>query len=312
MNVLITGGSGFVGSRLTDILRQEQDHVYILSRSERDSDHPFVHYIKYDPDRPEDESWMEDMPLKVDAIYNLAGASLEEKWTDEHKEEILNSRVAVTRMLRRWVEQADITPKVLVNASAIGYYPVSKSVRYTEADQFAPHDFLSRAVVAWEGEAKKFEDLGIRVVCARFGLILDAKEGALPKMSIPYRLGAGGPLGSGEQWYSWIHIDDLLNALLYVAVHSEISGPVNFTAPMPLRQKQFSKYLSSALGRPDFFKTPAFLIEKILGEQSLLILKGQYVLPEVLLENDFKFLFPTLEIALEDIFDLADKKKTVG
>ncbi|MFC3420257.1 TIGR01777 family oxidoreductase [Salinicoccus hispanicus] len=312
MNVLITGGTGFVGSKLAEILKQEYDHVYILTRSERTSEHPYVHYVKYDPDHPEDDAWMEEMPLKVDVIFNLAGASLQEKWTDQHKEDIYNSRIDVTRMLRRYASQAEVTPGVLVNASAIGYYPVSKSVRYTEADTFAAHDFLSTVVTAWENEARRFEDLGVRVVCARFGLILDSEEGALPKMSIPYRLGAGGPLGSGEQWYSWIHIDDVLNALLYTAVHSNIRGPVNMTAPMPLRQKQFSKYLSSALGRPDFFKTPAFLIRKVLGEQSILILKGQYVLPEVLMENDFKFVFPTLEIALENIFDLEDKKKTVA
>ncbi|GAB3065686.1 TIGR01777 family oxidoreductase [Salinicoccus sesuvii] len=312
MNALITGGTGFVGSKLAEILRQEYDHVYILTRSKKTSEHPYVHYVEYNPDYPEDDSWMKEMPLKVDVIFNLAGASLQERWTDEHKEAIYNSRIDVTRMLRRYAEQAEVTPGVLVNASAIGYYPVSKSVRYTESNTFAAHDFLSTVVTAWENEACRFEDLGIRVVCARFGLILDSKEGALAKMSIPYRLGVGGPLGSGEQWYSWIHIDDLLNALLYTAVHPEIKGTVNMTAPLPLRQKQFSKYLASALGRPDFFKTPAFLIEKILGEQSILILKGQYVLPEVLMENDFKFVFPTLEIALEDLFDLQDKKKTIS
>ncbi|GAA3733746.1 TIGR01777 family oxidoreductase [Salinicoccus jeotgali] len=304
MNVLITGGSGFVGSRLTKILQEENDHVYILTRSDRKSEHPFVHFIKYNPDDPSDDSWMQDLPLKVDIIYNLAGASLQEKWTDSHKAAIYESRMKVTRMLRMWAEQAEITPQVLVNASAIGYYPVSENVQYDEGDAFVEHDFLSEVVVAWEAEARKFEALGTRTVFTRFGLILDKDEGALPKMALPYKMGVGGPIGSGNQWYSWIHIEDLLNALLFVGVHSEISGPVNLTAPMPLRQKHFSKYLSTALGKPDFFHTPSFLIEKLLGEQSMLILKGQYVLPEVLMENDYKFLFPTLEIALEDLYEL--------
>ncbi len=303
MNVLITGGTGFIGNRLAEIFKTEHDHVYILSRIEHRAEHPYLHYIKYDPDHPDDTAWMNEMPKKIDIIYNLAGASLQEKWTDAHKEEILESRIEVTRMLHKWIAKAEITPPVLVNASAIGYYPVSESARFDEDDTFAPHDFLSSVVTAWEKEAQKTAEHGVRVVCARFGLILDDQEGALPKMITPYKFGAGGTLGSGNQWYSWIHIDDLLNALLFAGVNEEISGPVNMTAPMPYRQKQFSTYLSSALGKPNFFKTPAFLLEKLLGEQSILILKGQYVMPEVLMKNDFKFVFPTLEIALENLFE---------
>lgn len=302
MNVLITGGTGFIGSRLTDILMEEQDHVYMLSRGDHYTEHPYVHYIQYDPENPDNDDWMEKMPKKIDVIYNFAGASLQERWTESHKKEIMHSRVNVTRMLKKWAEQSEIKPGVLVNASAIGYYPTSQIVHYDESHTFAPHDFLSEVVVSWEKEAEKFEDLGIRVVAARFGLILDKDNGVLPKMVLPYKFGAGGKLGSGGQWYSWIHIEDLLNGLLFAAAHQEISGPVNMTAPTPHRQAQFSAYLSSVLGKPDFFKTPEFLISSVLGEQSILVLKGQHVLPEVLMENDFKFIFPTLEIALEDIF----------
>lgn len=309
MNVLITGGTGFIGGKLAEILKDEHDHVYILSRSEHYSEHPYLHYIKYNPDNPDDFTWMNEMPKKVDIIYNFAGASLQDKWTDEHKEEIFDSRIDVTRMLNKWIAKTEITPSTLVNASAIGYYPVSKSARFDENDTFAPHDFLSSVVTAWEREAKKASEHGVRVVCARFGLILDAENGALPKMVLPYKLGAGGRLGSGDQWYSWIHIDDLLNALLFAGVNEEISGPVNMTAPMPHRQKQFSIYLAAALGKPNFFKTPGFLLEKVLGEQSILVLKGQYVVPEILMKHDFKFVFPTLEIALEDLFEPEEKSK---
>ncbi|WP_017547898.1 TIGR01777 family oxidoreductase [Salinicoccus carnicancri] len=300
MNVLITGGTGFIGGKLIEILKEEHDHVYILSRGNHTSEHPYLHYIKYNPD---DDTWMADMPKHIDIIYNFAGASLQHRWTDAHKQEILDSRIDVTRMLNRWVEQAETTPDVLVNASAIGYYPVSESARFDEEDAFAPHDFLSSVVTAWEREAQKCSKHGVRVVLARFGLILDSEQGALPKMAMPYRLGAGGTLGSGNQWYSWIHVDDLLNALLFAGVNKDIEGPVNMTAPTPHRQKQFSVYLAAALGRPSFVKVPGFLIEKVLGEQSMLILKGQYVKPEVLMEHDFKFIFPTLEIALEDLFE---------
>ncbi|KKK34148.1 hypothetical protein WN59_11250 [Salinicoccus sediminis] len=303
MNVLITGGTGFIGGKLTEILKKEHDHVYILSRGNHSSEHPYLHYIKYDSDKPDDDTWMADMPKHIDIVYNFAGASLQHRWTDAHKQEILDSRIDVTRMLNRWVEKAGIKPDVLVNASAIGYYPVSESARFDEGDAFAPHDFLSSVVTAWEWEAQKCAEHGVRVVLARFGLILDSGQGALPKMAMPYKLGAGGKLGSGNQWYSWIHVDDLLNALLFAGVNKDIEGPVNMTAPMPHRQKQFSVYLAAALGRPDFIKTPGFLIEKVLGEQSMLILKGQYVMPEVLMKHDFKFIFPTLEVALEDLFE---------
>jgi len=303
MNVLITGGTGFIGGKLTETLMEEHDHVYILSRGKHTSEHPYLHYIKYDPENPDDDTWMEGMPKKIDIIYNFAGASLQHRWTDAHKQEIFDSRISVTRMLERWIRKAEITPDALVNASAIGYYPVSKSVRFDEEDAFAPHDFLSSVVTAWEKEAQKCSEHGVRVVLARFGLILDSEQGALPKMAMPYKFGAGGTLGSGDQWYSWIHIDDLMNALLFAGVNKDIKGPVNMTAPMPHRQKYFSVYLSSALGRPNFVKIPGFLIEKVLGEQSMLILKGQYVMPEVLMEHDFKFIFPTLEIALEDLFE---------
>lgn len=302
MNVLITGGTGFIGGKLAEILKEEHDHVYILTRSGHSSQHPYLHYIKYNPDNPDDFKWVNEMPKKIDIVYNLAGASLQSRWTDAHKEEILDSRLEITRMINKWIAKTEITPHTLVNASAIGYYPVSKSTSFDEKDEFAPHDFLSSVVTAWEGEAEKISEHGVRVVFARFGLILDDEEGALPQMVMPYKFGAGGTLGSGEQWYSWIHIDDLLNALLFAGVNEEISGPVNMTAPMPHRQQQFSIYLSSALGKPNFFKTPGFLIEQLLGEQSTLVLDGQYVRPEVLMQNDFKFIFPTLEIALEDLF----------
>lgn len=303
MNVLITGGTGFIGGKLTEIIKEERDHAYILTRGNHQTEHPYVHYIKYNPGDPDDNAWMRDMPKKIDIVYNLAGASLQNKWTEEYKEEILDSRLNVTRLLNKWIAQAEIKPDTFVNASAIGYYPVSKSARFDENDTFAAHDFLSSVVVAWEKEAMKISEYGVRVVCTRFGLILDDEAGALPQMVMPYKFGAGGKLGSGEQWYSWIHIDDLLNALLFVGVNEDISGPVNMTSPMPLRQKQFSIYLGSVLGKPSFFTTPGFLLEKLLGEQSILVLKGQYVMPEVLMKNDFKFIFPTLEVALEDLFD---------
>lgn len=302
MNILITGGTGFVGSKLTEILSEERDHVYILTRSKKTSDHPFIHYIQYDPGNIEDTSWHDEMPGHIDTIYNLAGESLTQLWTEEAKERIFESRVNVTKILYKYVEAATVKPSVLVNASAIGYYPVSESVEYDESHSFHPVNFLAEVVSAWEHEAWKFKELGTRVVVTRFGLTLDGDEGVLSIMALPYKFGLGGKVGSGEQWYSWIHIDDLLNGLLYVTVKEDIEGPVNLTAPIPLRQNQFSSYLSSILGKPDVMKVPRFVVEKALGDLSVMVVKGQKVLPQMLLDHDFKFLFPSLDLALEDIY----------
>lgn len=302
MNILITGGTGFVGSRLCEVLVEERNHVYILSRGEHKSEHPFIHYIKFNPDDVNDLSFKEALPLNIDVVYNFAGASLSKIWTESHKEAILHSRVNITKLLFNWAEKAEIKPGVLINASAVGYYPTSESVSYSEDDVFSPSNFLSSVVTAWENQALKFESLGTRVVFARFGLVLDKDEGVLPLMALPFKFGAGGNIGSGNQFYSWIHHEDLVNALLYAMADTELTGPVNMTAPMPLRQAHFAKYLGMALGRPTAVTTPAFIFKTVLGDQSMLIVKGQKVIPEKLLARDFKFNYPTLDIALDEIY----------
>lgn len=302
MNILITGGTGLVGSRLTEVLVEERNHVYILSRSEHSDDHPFIHYIKYDPDDINNLSWTEELPLNVDAVYNFAGASLQKKWTDSHKEEIMDSRINTTRLLYNWVKNSEIKPGVLVNASAVGYYPTSEHATFTEEDEFQPSNYLASVVTAWEKEALKFEEFGTRVVLGRFGLVLDKDEGVLPMMALPFKFGAGGKIGTGRQFYSWIHLEDLINSLLYALAVEELDGPVNMTSPVPLKQEQFAKYLGMALGKPTIVRTPGFLFKTVLGDQSILIIRGQKVIPEKLLANEFKFNYPTLDIALDDIY----------
>ncbi|MFD2830237.1 TIGR01777 family oxidoreductase [Corticicoccus populi] len=302
MNILVLGGTGLIGSRLVNALAGEEYHIYVLTRGKKTSSDPFIHYVQYSPDDITDTSWHSEIPDDIEIIYNLAGATLNQKWTDSAKEDILNSRINVMKVLERFVEE-NSPPKVLVNASAIGYYPVSEHVEYDEADVFTPNDFLQKVVHVWENHAARFESYGIRVVRGRIGLVLSKDGGALPLMEKPYKLGVGGPIGSGRQWYSWIHIDDLVNAFLYTGADKTISGPVNFTAPAPLRQKQFSSYLSAALKRPDKFHTPKFMLNKVLGERAVLVVKGQKVMPNVLLEHHFKYLYPTLDLALENIYE---------
>lgn len=302
MNILMTGGTGLVGSHVRDALVEDRHHVYILSRGEHTSDHPFIHYIKYDPDNVSDLSFAESLPMNIDAVYNFAGASLSKMWTDSHKEAILDSRINVTTLLYNWAEQAEIKPGVLINASAVGYYPTSETVSYTEDDAFSPSNFLSSVVTAWENQALRFETLGTRVVLGRFGLVLDKDDGVLPMMALPFKFGAGGKIGSGDQYYSWIHVEDLVNALLFAMADTELSGPVNMTAPSPLRQAHFAKYLGMALGRPTFVNMPGFIFEKVLGDQSIMLVKGQKVIPQKLLAQEFKFNYPSLDVALDEIY----------
>lgn len=302
MNILITGGTGFIGSKLTHAFRKDRHHVYILTRQEQTSEHPYIHYIKYDDNNFNNLDWTKDLPDDFDLVYNLAGASLNNKWTEEYKELILSSRLNMTNMLCKWLEKSGIKPLAFINASAVGYYPTSEIVEYDEFDKLSSTNFLSDVVNQWEAAAAKLEMLGIRVVYSRFGLVLDKDNGALPTMAKLYKANIGGDIGTGKQWYSWVHIDDVINALLFIGVNQEVSGPVNVTAPVQVRQHEFSKVLSAVLGKPNFFKTPAFLIDKVLGERALLVTEGQKVHPRVLLNSDFKYLYPTLEQAFEDIY----------
>lgn len=302
MNILITGGTGFIGSKLTHAFRKDRHHVYILTRQEQTTEHPYIHYIKYDDSNFDNLDWTEELPEDFDLIYNLAGASLNQKWTEEYKDLILSSRLNMTYMLYKWLDQSGIKPLAFINASAVGYYPTSEIVEYDEFDKLSSSNFLSDVVNRWEAAAAKLETLGIRVVYSRFGLVLDKDNGALPLMEKLYKANIGGNIGTGKQWYSWIHIDDVINALLFTGVNQEVSGPVNVTAPVQVRQHEFSKVLSAILGKPNYFKTPAFLIDKVLGERALLVIEGQKVHPRVLLDNDFKYLYPTLEQAMEDIY----------
>lgn len=302
MNILITGGTGFIGSKLTHAFRKDRHHVYILTRQEQTSEHPYIHYIKYDDGNFNNLDWTKDLPEDFDLVYNLAGASLNNKWTEEYKELILSSRLNMTGMLYKWLEESGIKPLAFINASAVGYYPTSEIVEYDEFDKLSSTNFLSAVVNQWEAAAAELETLGIRVVYSRFGLVLDKDNGALPMMEKLYKANIGGDIGTGRQWYSWVHIDDVINALLFIGVNQEVSGPVNVTAPVQVRQHEFSKVLSAVLGKANFLKTPAFLIDKVLGERALLVTEGQKVHPRVLLNSDFKYLYPTLEQAMENIY----------
>ncbi|WP_279401796.1 TIGR01777 family oxidoreductase [Piscibacillus salipiscarius] len=278
MRFLIAGGTGFIGSRLTDYFQKQGHEIFILTRNPQK--HPYkerVSYIEWLDPHSQPETELEN----IDVCINLAGTSLNSgRWTDQRKQQILESRMITTREFIRIMNALTEKPNVFINASAIGYYGTSKETTFTEETMVSGHDFLAEVCSVWEQEAREAEDIGVRTVFTRFGIILDQNEGALPQMVMPYKLMIGGPLGDGQQWMSWIHIDDVIQAIDHIINHDELSGPVNLTAPTPQRNQDFGKTLSEVLGKPHWLPAPSIALRTILGEMSILVLKGQYVYPE--------------------------------
>lgn len=219
------------------------------------------------------------------------------------EKEIKNSRLHVTESILNIISQLDKKPTTLINASAVGIYGISNQKIFTEKSKETGNDFLAETVHAWENTAiKAYYDFGIRTVLCRFGIILDKNDGALPRMALPYKLFAGGTVGSGEQWVSWIHLKDVIRGIQYCIENERLRGSVNFTAPHPVTMKEFGKTLGTVLHRPHWLPIPEIALKLLLGEMSILVLEGQKVLPEKLVENGFTFLFPELKNALTDIY----------
>jgi uncharacterized protein (TIGR01777 family) len=235
-----------------------------------------------------------------DGILNLAGEPIAaRRWSQKQKTKILESRCDATRALVQAAARAARKPRFFINASAVGYYGPRGDEPVTEKDA-AGEDFLARTCLAWETEARRAEEAGIRVVRLRIGIVLALGGGALAKMIPPFRFFLGGPLGSGRQWMSWIHREDLTGLILFL-MGREISGPVNATAPNPVRMKEFAQTLGRTLKRPARAPVPAFMLRFLLGEMSEMLLEGQRVVPEQALSLGYRFRFPRLEEALEDL-----------
>lgn len=297
MKIAITGGTGFVGKELTDLLLQKGHDVFILSRSKQGQEHGIT-YVQWLSENASPEKQLEG----VDAFINLAGESINNgRWNEQQKQKIYDSRMKTTDEVLRILHALTVKPKVLVNASAIGIYPASTSRRYTETFKEFGTDFLARTVRDWELKVQNAEKLHIRVACGRFGIILGKSEGALPLMALPYKLFVGGPIGAGDNWMSWVHVKDVADALLF-AIEHPINGPFNVTAPHAKKMKDFGKTLAKVLKRPYYFPVPAVTLKLALGEKSQLVLEGQHVIPQVLLDQGYNFHFPNLESALSDIY----------
>ncbi|HWO74667.1 MAG TPA: TIGR01777 family oxidoreductase [Bacillus sp. (in: firmicutes)] len=300
MKIAIAGGSGFVGKALGDLCLQKGYEVTVLTRSEsRTSDHPRLSYIQWLSPNTEPETHLEGF----NAFINLSGESLNSgRWTRKRKKQIVDSRISTTKELKRIVSALEKKPDVVVQASAIGIYGTSTDQTFTEDSAEYGSDFLAETVKAWEKEAEALNEIGIRTCLARFGVILEKDGGALPLMALPYKLFAGGRLGRGDQWVSWVHLEDVVRSILYLIHNPTLQGPINITAPNPTQMNDFGKTLGRVLNRPHWFPTPGFALRPALGEKSMLVLKGQKVLPEKLKHAGFTFQYPDVDQALQQIF----------
>jgi uncharacterized protein len=299
MKILMTGGTGFVGKQLNSRFLQEGNEVTILTRSLKGSvpTPKGISYLLGDPTQK--GPWQEAIPGH-DVIINLAGASIFSKWSDEYKKLIRDSRVFTTRNIIEGIPSKPDQQVTFFSTSAVGFYGFHGD---EELDEGSPpgNDFLARLAIEWEAEAFKAREKGARVVITRFGIVLGEKGGALGQMIPLFKKLIGGPIGSGRQWFSWVHIQDLAEAFVFLMKHPEISGPVNVCAPHPVKNKDLAKALGKALHRPSFMPTPAFMIRLVLGEFGSVLLEGQRVLPRQLLKQGFTFQYPDIDRALQNI-----------
>jgi uncharacterized protein (TIGR01777 family) len=299
MKILITGGTGFVGTQLTSRLVQDGHEVTILTRSLKGAkgSSPGISYLEGDPTKK--GPWQEAIK-NHDAIINLAGASIFSKWTDEHKRAIRESRVSTTKNIVEGIPSDPSKKMTLFSTSAVGYYGFHGDEELVEESP-PGNDFLARIATEWEGEALKAKEKGARVVITRFGIVLGEKGGALSQMIPLFKKYIGGPIGSGRQWFSWVHIKDLAEAFVFLTRHPEISGPVNVCSPNPVRNRDLAKALGRALHKPSFLPAPAFMVKLVLGEFGSVILEGQRVIPRKLLESGFVFQYADINKALQGI-----------
>ncbi len=298
MQVFLTGGTGFVGTFLSRELLSQGHDVTILTRQKAPpaSAQDGIRLVTGDP--KQEGPWMAEV-VQHDWIINLAGASISLKWTEENKRMLYDSRVLTTRNLVAALAKGD-RRQLFCSTSAPGYYGPRGEEELTEASP-PGQDFLATLAKDWEAEALKAQDLGIRTVITRFGIVLGKEGGMLGQLVPLFKSFVGGPVGSGEQWLSWIHQMDLVRAYLFLPDHPDLAGPVNFTAPNPVRNRDFAKALGRALGRPAFLAAPAFMMRLMLGEFAEVVLTGQKILPKKLQDAGFKFLYPTIDQALQHL-----------
>jgi uncharacterized protein len=297
MRLVVTGASGFIGTALCAGLLEQGHALTLFTRSSpRDANTGTKRWLHWTPGTLRE--W--DAALDgVDGVINLAGEPIaEKKWSHSQRRRIENSRIDSTHSLVQACAKARQKPKFLINASAVGYYGPHGDEILTEESP-PGDDFLSLLCRAWEEEAKKAEELGMRVVRLRTGIVLGPRGGALSKMAAPFKFFVGGPLGSGKQWMSWIHLDDLVRLMVAMIENPLAHGPINATSPNPVQNKEFSQTLGNVLHRPSWAPVPAWMLKLALGEMAQMLLTGQRVVPAAAEKLGFKFRYSDLREALE-------------
>lgn len=296
-HVLIIGGSGFVGRVLVKKMLKNGCFVSVLSRDIMGTIKKFPPEVKVVGDLSSNNG---NYPYSI--IINLAGETLAQYWTDAAKQRITDSRVEMNKKIIDYISKAPTKPHLLIVASGTGYYGVDLKERFTEKSEPSNESkdlFIVSLCKKLEKEARNAEEFGVRTCFLRSGVVLEKDGGMLSKLLLPYNMGFGGRIGSGKQWFSWIHRDDLINAVFHIISHKSIRGPINVTAPNPVTNKQFTEVLSRAVRRPAFFSLPSLYIKLVFGQMGEeLLLNGQNVIPKLLMESNFDYKYPTLQDAL--------------
>ncbi|MGA7143775.1 MAG: TIGR01777 family oxidoreductase [Desulfobacterales bacterium] len=294
MKIFVSGGTGFVGTSLVRYLLDIGHSVIATGSSSAPESVDHENFLFISADTTKKGPWQDSLN-NIDALINLAGRTIFNRWSERYKKEIYNSRILTTRNL---VEaMPDDKAVVLCSTSAVGYYG-DRGEEILKEDAGPGNDFLATVSMDWEKEALLAERKGARVAIMRFGVVLGKNGGALLKMIPAFKSFAGGPVGSGDQWFPWIHMDDLISAMVHIIENQDMKGPVNFCAPNPVRNRDFAKALGKVLGRPSFMRTPSFMIRTLMGEMGTALLGSQRTVPDKLLKSGFEFQYPDVEKAL--------------
>ncbi|MBE0643690.1 MAG: TIGR01777 family protein [Bacteroidetes bacterium] len=299
--IVLTGATGLIGRHLYSALRKRGDQVVILARNPDKAGKIFSDAERVLLWAPGVAGEWKSAIDGADAVVHLAGEPIaEERWTEEYKKRIQDSRVLGTRDIVDAIAAAAVKPGLLISASAVGFYGDTGEEEVNENSP-AGSDFLAETCIEWEREALRAEAEGVRVVISRMGIVLAEDGGALEKLLTPFRMFAGGPVGNGEQWFPWVHIDDVVGLLLHAIDTPEVRGMLNAVSPGILRNKEFAIALGEALKRPARFSVPAFVIKLALGEFGETLLGGQRAHPTRTLEQGYRFRYETIEKALSDL-----------
>jgi len=292
MKYLITGGSGFIGSSFIKSLSPKEDSVIILSRQKSSSTNNC--------------RFINDLSLlnndeQIDCIINLAGKPIDCRWTNANKDELIDSRVSITKALATLINRLKAKPKIIVSASAIGFYG-NYNNQVLDEHSIGKQSFTHKLCQEWENEAIKLKQYGIRVCIIRLGVVLGKDGGFIKKVYLPFKLGLGGKLGNGKQFFSWIHIDDVTSAIKFLIANNKCCEIYNFTSPNATNNAKITQYIGQILSKPTLFNIPAILIKIIFGEMGIkLLLEGNKVIPTRLLEQGYKFKYQNVISALKDV-----------